>query len=174
MRVMRESESPMQGRASASRRKVWLAASAAAGLIFFYCWNSFSPADVPPMTVLSPAVESRALAASIPAATGAAHKLAVNGVVMAPASKAALISVDDRPAALFVEGQQLAEGVVLYSVNPDRVVVKRGDELLRLPLRGNGSAGSGVTTDLAPSDAPLAELPPPAGTEERRNFQSRD
>jgi hypothetical protein len=94
---------------------------------------------------------------------------------MALASKAALISIDDRPAALFVEGQQLADGVVLYSVDSDRVVVKRGDELLRLPLRGNASARSGVSvTGLAASDAPLEEAPPPAGTEERRVFQSRD
>jgi len=101
-------------------------------------------------------------------------KLAVNGVVITPALRAALISVDDRPTTLFIEGQQIVDGVVLYSLAPGGIVVKRGDELLRLQVRGVQSVGN------APRDLPAAEsvstdppLPPP-GTEERRIFQDRD
>ncbi len=82
------------------------------------------------------------------------------------ASRTALISVDGRPAASFVVGQQIVDGVVLYAVNPDRIVVKRGDDLVRLPVRGvqsAGSAGSGLT---AGGVEPVSTDPPPAGTEQ--------
>jgi hypothetical protein len=51
----------------------------------------------------------------------------------------------------------------LYAVNPDRIVVKRGDDLLRLPVRGvqsAGSSGSELSVEPVPTD------PPPAGTEQ--------
>lgn len=93
---------------------------------------------------------------------------------MGPTSKAALISVDDRPAVLFVEGEQIADRVILYAVNPNRIVVKRGDELLRFPLRRLESTGD------APGPLPAAEADstepqvPPPGTEERRLYQSQN
>jgi hypothetical protein len=73
------------------------------------------------------------------------------------ASRTALISVDDRPAVPFVEGQQIVDGVVLYAVNPDRVVVKRGEDLLRFPVRGAqsaGSAGNELPAEPVPTDVP--------------------
>jgi len=89
-------------------------------------------------------------------------KLAVNGVIITAASRTALISVDDRPAVPFVEGQQIADGIILYSVKRDRIEVKRGDDLVRLPLRGvqsSGSAGNGLSTgrlEPVPGDQPPA------------------
>ena len=98
---------------------------------------------------------------------------------MAPASRAALIAVDDKPATVFVEGAQVADGLVLLSVGPDRIMVKRGDEILRLPVRGGGSTegvAGGLDAGNSNSDyAPILQTPlPPAGTEERRIYQSRD
>jgi hypothetical protein len=91
---------------------------------------------------------------------------------MAPASRAALISVDARPAALFAEGEQLADGVVLVSINPNWVVVKRGNELLQLPVRGNGSPASAAGgLDVA---APAFYEAPLTRGEERRTYQNRD
>jgi hypothetical protein len=102
--------------------------------------------------------------------------------MITPASRAALISVDDRPATLFVEGQQVVDGVVLYALNPDGIVVKRGDEFLRLPLRGVQSAGSADAVQSGGSAG--VELPawatesvllsPPSATEARRTYQNRD
>lgn len=112
---------------------------------------------------------------SAPRAAASGLRLAVNGVVMAPASKAALISVDDRPATLFVEGQQIVDGVVLYAVNADRVVVKRGEEIIRLPLRGVGSTENAAGAPLAEEPLSIEPQPtPPPGTEERRTWRSRD
>jgi len=82
------------------------------------------------------------------------------------ASRTALISVDDRPAAPFVEGQQIADGLVLYSVNPDRIVVKHGDDLVRLPLRGVQSRGSAGSELSAGGMEPVPTDPRPAGSEQ--------
>ena len=106
-------------------------------------------------------------------------RLVVNGVVVAPASRAALIAVDGRPAALFAEGAQVADGFVLFSVGADRVVLKRGDELLPLRLRGKGStevvANGPDLGNPSPDDSTIIQRPlPPAGTEERANYRSRD
>ena len=91
--------------------------------------------------------------------------MAVNGVMITATSRIALISVDDRPAAPFVEGQQIIDRVVLYAVNPDRIVVKRGDDLVSLPLRRVPSAGS-AASELSAGGAELVSTdPPPAGTE---------
>ncbi len=80
---------------------------------------------------------------------------------------------------LFVEGGQVADGLVVLSVGPDRVVGKGGDELLRLPLRGKGStesAASGLGTgDSSTDNPPILQTPlPPPGTEERRIWRSRN
>ena len=98
---------------------------------------------------------------------------------MAPASRSALIAVDDKPTSLFVEGAQLGDGLVLVSVGPDRIVVKRGNELLRVPVRGKGptegAAGGPDNAELGLDGLPIIPTPqPPPGTEERRTWQNRD
>ena len=146
----------------------------------FYYWAPGDPPESGPVTPDNVPVVSMPPKAPVPARGAESQvRLVVNGVVMAPASRSALIAVDDKPAALFVEGAQVGDGLVLLSVGPDRVVVKRGDELLRLPLRGKGStegAASGLDAGESNSDSPpVLETPlPPPGTEERRIYQGRD
>jgi len=145
----------MISRTPKSRRTIWISVSLAAGLILFYYYYSRAPADsssAPPAVETGVPFSSADSATSVPGpatvrdaahpAVASAPKLAVKGVMITPASRAALISVDDRPAILYVEGQQVADGVVLYALNPGGVVIKRGDDLLRLPLRSVQSAGS--------------------------------
>jgi len=187
----------MEARTPRSRRTVWISVSAAVGLIFLYYYSSRSPVDSSPAPAAGSATESGvpsfsgrsamitpapAVGSDPPRQAASALKLAVNGVMITPASRAALISVDDRPATLFVEGQQVVDGVVLYALNPDGIVVKRGDELLRLPLRGVQSAGSADAVQSGGSAG--VELPawatesvllsPPSATEARRTYQNRD
>ena len=160
----------------------WIAVAAAIGLPGWYYWALDDPPvsgsamrdNVPVISMSSKTTRP----APVPVA-GSRVRLVVNGVVVAAASRAALIAVDDRPAALFAEGAQVADGLVLFSVGADRIVVKRGDELLRLPLRGKGSAeGAANAIDRGDSSSDYSTVPqtplPPAGTEERRIYQSRD
>ena len=172
----------MKANTPRARRLAWISVSAAAGLLFFYFYTSLSQVDPSPVPAAGPNVKSSDLSFSgrrtpieaapvvdrgpTPQAATSELKLAVNGVMITAASRTALISVDGRPAAPFVVGQQIVDGVVLYAVNPDRIVVKRGDDLVRLPVRGvqsAGSAGSGLT---AGGVEPVSTDPPPAGTEQ--------
>ena len=161
-----------------ARRLAWILVSALAGSIFFYFYASSSQVDPSPAPAAGPNAKSGDLPFSgrrtltepapvidrdpAPQVAASEFKFAVNGVMITAAARTALISVDGRPAAPFVEGQQIGDGVVLYAVNPDRVVVKRGDDLVRLPVRGVrsvGNPGSGLSMEPVPAD------PPPASTE---------
>ena len=166
----------MEAKIPRARWQVWISVSATAGLVFFYLYASRWQFDPSPTTTASPDAKSSDPSFSghrtpikpapvvsgdrTPEAARSEFKLAVSGVMITSASRTALISVDDRPAAAFAEGQQIVDGVVLYAVNPDRIVVKRGDDLVRLAVRGVQSAES------AASELPSAasELPS-AGTE---------
>src|ERR1700694_3614822 len=137
---------PMEAKTQRARRLVWISVSAVAvaGLIFYYFYASRSQVDPSPAPAATPDAKSSDLSFSgRPTLTEAApavdrgprpqvaaseFKLAVNGVMITAAARTALISVDGLPAAPFVEGQQIVDGVVLYAVNPDRIVVKRGDD----------------------------------------------
>jgi hypothetical protein len=149
-----------------ARRIAWISVSALAGLMFFYFYASTSQVDPSPAPAAGPNVKSGDLPIDrdpAPQVAASEFKFAVNGVMITAAARTALISVDGRPAAPFVEGQQIGDGVVLYAVNPDRVVVKRGDDLVRLPVRGvqsAGNPGSGLSIEPVPTD------PPPASTEQ--------
>ena len=148
----------MQAKTQTARRLAWISVSAVAGLMFFYFYASRSQVDPSPAPAADANVKSSDLPLSgrrtltepgpvvrrdpTPQATGDEFRLAVNGVMITAAARTALISVDGRPAAPFAEGQQIVDGVVLYAVNPDRIVVKRGEDLVRLPVRGGQSAGS--------------------------------
>jgi hypothetical protein len=166
-----------------ARRRLlaWIAVAAVVVLPALYYWTpGESPGSGAAMPDNVPVVSMPS--ASTPAPERGANspvRLVVNGVVMAPASRSALIAVDDKPATLFAEGAKVGDGLVLLSVGPDRIVVKRGDELLRLPLRGKGSTegvASGLDGGESNSDnPPMLETPlPPPGTEERRIYQGRD
>jgi len=157
-------------------------ASAVAGLIFFYFYASRSQVDPSPAPAADPNVKTTDLPFSerrtltepgtvvdrgpTPQVGASELKLAVNGVMITAAARTALISVDGRRAAPFVVGQQIVDGVVLYAVNPDRIVVKRGDDLVRLPVRGVQSAGSADSGLSAEGVEPVPTDPPPAGTEQ--------
>jgi len=165
-----------------ARWLVWIPVSALAALISYYFYGSRSHVDASP----APAAGSDAISGdpSLPrprspieaapvvdgnaAPHGAASepKLVVNGVMITAKSRTALISVDDRPAAAFLEGQQIANGVVLHSVSPDRVVIKRGDDLVRLPLRGAQSSGSAGSLQSAGSPESIPTDLPQAGSEQ--------
>jgi hypothetical protein len=169
----------MMAQTRRARRLAWISVSALAGLIFYYFYDSRSqvdpssaPAVVPDTKSSDPSRSGRRSSIEVgpvvdrnapPQVAASESKLAVNGVMITAASRTALISVDDRPAVPFVEGQQIADGVVLYSVGPDRIEVKRGDDLVRLPLRGvqsPGNAGNGLSgggLQPVPSDQPPAE-----------------
>jgi hypothetical protein len=191
-----EPRTPMQTRTPGASWFVRISASVAAGLIFFYFYSSrpqpdqsSAPAAGPYEQSGSPAISERRAPSEPPAladrhpplqAATSELKVSVNGVMITPSSKSALISVEGRPATVFVEGQQILDGVVLYAVNPDRISVKRGDELVPLTLRGTPSAGNAGALQSAEA-AGGAELvsavqtPPPApGTEERRMWQSQN
>lgn len=160
----------MEARTPRLHRIVWISVSAAVGFIFFYYYSSRSPVDSLPEPVGGPVAESgvlslsgrSAMIAPAPAvgrdparqAAASTPKLAVNGVMITPASRAALISVDGRPPTLFAEGEQIVDGVVLYALDPGGIVVKRGDGLLRLPLRGVPSAGGADAVQSAGSADP--------------------
>ena len=177
----------MISRTPKSRHTVWISVSLAAGLIFYYYYSSRSPVGSSPAPATDATVETGAPFSSRHAATTApglvsvrdvapraaasAPKLAVKGVMITPASRAALISVDDRPATLYVEGQQVADGVVLYALSPGGIVVKRGDELLRLPLRGVQSAGS---ADAVQSGGGADAVQSAEGTDASRFVRSPD
>jgi hypothetical protein len=169
---------PMKAKTQRTRRLFWMSVSAVAGLIFYF-YASRSQLDPSPAPAAGSNVKSSDLSFSgrrtlieaapvvdrdpAPQVAASEFKLAVSGVMITAASRTALISVDDRPAAPFVEGQPIVDGIVLYAVNPDRIVVKRGDDLLRLPVRGvqsAGSSGSELSVEPVPTD------PPPAGTEQ--------
>jgi len=162
-----------------ARRLAWILVSALAGAIFFYFYASSSQVDPSPASAAGPSVKSgdilfsgrRTLTEPRPVVdrdttrqvAASDFKLAVNGVMITAAARTALISVDGRPAAPFVEGQQIADGVVLYAVNSDRIAVKRGDSLERLPVRGVqpvGNPGSELSVE------PVSTDPPPARTEQ--------
>jgi hypothetical protein len=165
-----------------ARRLAWISVSALAGLIFYYFYDSRPQVDPSPATAASPDAKSTDPSLSgrrspievgpvvdrnaPPQGAASESKLAVSGVMITAASRTALISVDDRPAVPFVEGQQIADGVVLYSVRRDRIEVKRGDDLVRLPLRGvqsPGNAGNGLSAgglEPVPSDQPGYEQGP--------------
>jgi hypothetical protein len=162
-----------------ARRLAWISVSALAGLIFYYFYDSHSQVDPSPAPTAVPDTKSSDPSLSgrrspieaapvvdrsaPPRVAASESKLTVNGVMITAASRTALISVDDRPAVAFVEGQQIADGVILYSVRRDRIEVKRGDDLVRLPLRGvqsSGSAGNGLSAEglqPVPSNQPPAE-----------------
>lgn len=171
------------------RWAVWISAAAAAGLIVFLYY--FTIGETPPARAPGAALEPDA---SVPygrsataepapqegwgaASVGTASelKLAVSGVMIAPASRGAVISIGGQPARLFAEGEKIADGVVLRTVNPDRVVVDRGGELLRFRVLA-ASEGSGPAVlrdaDAAPDEQPVPI--PPLGTEERRARQSQN
>lgn len=164
------------------RRLGWISVSALAGLIFYYFYDSHSqvdpspaPAAVPGANSSDPSLSGRRSpieAAPVvdsnapPQGTASESKLAVNGVMITAASRTALISVDDRPAVPFLEGQQIADGVILYSVRRDRIEVKRGDDLVRLPLRAVQSSGSADGAISGGGLEPVPTDPPPAGTEQ--------
>jgi hypothetical protein len=183
----------MEAKAQKSRRTVWISVSAAVGLIVLYYYSSRSLVDSSPLPAAGPVAEYGAHSLTGPAAmiapapaigvkpapqaAASALNLAVNGVMITPVSRAALVSVDDRYATLFVEGQEIVDGVVLYALDRDGIVVQRGDTLLRLPLRGARSAdhapGGLPASKSVSTDPALPTLPPP-GTEERRIYQSQN
>ena len=180
----------MEAKTPRARWQVWISVSAAAGLIFFYLYASRWQFDPSPTTTASPDAKSSDPSFSghrtpikpapvvsgdrTPEAAKSGFKLAVSGVMITEAARTALISVDDRPAVPFVEGQQIVDGVVLYTVNRDRIVVKRGDDLVRLPVRGvqsARSAGSELPTWVA---EPASTDPPPPGTEQKPRPRDSD
>ena len=168
---------------------VWISVLAAAGLIFYYFYASRSQVDPPPAPAAGPSVKSSDLSFSgrrtpteaapavdrppAPQVAASEFKLAVSGVMITAASRTALISVDDRPAAPFAEGQQIVDGVVLYAVSPDRIVVKRGDDLVRLPVRGVQSAGS-AGSELPGGAEPASTDQPAPGTPEGARRRDSD
>ena len=180
----------MQGHTPRARRRVWISVSAVAALVFSYFYASRLQVDPSPPPAAGPNAEPSAPSFSgprtpiepapvadrdpAPKEATSESRLAVNGVMITAASRAALISVDDRPAALFVEGQQIVDGVVLYAVNPDRIVVKRGEDLVRLPLRGVQSAGSAGRGFSAAGVEPVPTDPPRAGTEQEPRRRDSD
>jgi len=180
----------MEAKTPRARWQVWISVSAAAGLIFFYLYASRWQSDPSPAPTASPDAKPSDPSFSghrtpikpapvvsgdrTPEAAWSEFKLAVSGVMITSASRTALISVDDRPAAPFAEGQQVVDGVVLYAVNPDRIVVKRGDDLVRLPVRGVQSAESAASglpsasTELPAWVAdPASTDSPPPGTDQK-------
>jgi Type II secretion system protein C len=172
------------------RRVAWISIPAAAGLILSFYYGSRS--EPSPAQAAGPASESaatsitgrtatggpalEAIRNAAPRATWSESKLVVNGVVIAPASKGALISLGDQPARLVAEGDTLVDGVVLRAVNPNFVVVERGGELQRFPVLGGASASNGPSAlpdvELDSTDPPVPI--PPLGTEERRAYQSQN
>jgi type II secretory pathway component PulC len=180
----------METKTRRARWLVWISVSAAAGLIFYYFYASRSQVDPSPAPAATPDAKSSDLSFSgrptlteaapvvkkgpIPQAPTSESKLAVNGVMITTAARTALISVDDRPAAPFVEGQQIVAGVVLYAVNPDRIVVKRGGDLVRLPVRGAQSPGSAGSELPDGGAGPASTDPPPPGTEEEVRRRDSD
>jgi Type II secretion system protein C len=180
----------MEARTQGARRVVWISVLAAAGLIFYYFYASRSQVDPPPAPAAGPSVKSSDLSFSVrrtpteaapaadrppaPQVAASEFKLAVNGVMITAAARTALISVDDRPAAPFAEGQQIVDGVVLYAVSPDRIVVKRGDDLVRLPVRGVQSAGSAGSELPAGGAEPASTRGPPPGAEEEVRRRDSD
>ena len=172
----------MEAKTRRARRLVWISVSALVGLIFYYFYGSPPQVDPSPAPAASPDAKSNDPSLSgrrspievapavdrnaAPHGAASEFKLAVNGVMITAASRTALISVDDRPAVPFVEGQKIADGVVLYSVRPDRIVVKQGDDLVRLPLRGVQSQGSAGSELSAGGLVPVPTDPPPAGSEQ--------
>src|SRR5882762_4964140 len=177
----------MQAKTQTARRLAWISVSAVAGLMFLYFNAARSKVDPSPAPAADANVKSSDLPLSgrrtltepgpvvrrdpTPQATGDEFRLAVNGVMITAAVRTALVSVDGRPAAPFAEGQQIVDGVVLYAVNPDRIVVKRGDDLLRLPVRGAQSS-RGAVSELTAGVAPTG--PPPPGTEEKTRVRDSD
>ncbi len=177
---------PMEAKMPRARRLVWISVSALAGLMSYYFYDSRSQVDPSPAPAAAPGTESGGPSFSghrtpiepapvvdggpTPQVASSEFKLAVNGVMITAASRSALISVDDRPAAPFVEGQQIIDGVVLHAVNPDGIVVKRGDDLVRLPLRRAPSAGELSSGGVEP----VSTDPPPAGTEQRPRRRDSD
>jgi type II secretory pathway component PulC len=168
----------MEAKTPRPRWQVWISVSAAAGLIFFYLYASRWQFDPSPTPTASPDAKSsdpsfsghRTPIKPAPVVSGdrtSEFKLAVSGVMITAASRTALISIDDRPAAPFVEGQQIVDGVVLNAVNPDRIVVKRGDDLVRLPVRGVQSAESARSELPAWVAEPASTDPPSPGTEQK-------
>jgi len=160
---------------------VWIPVSGLAGLMLYYFDGSRTQVDAPPAPVAGPGTKSSDRSTSwrrspievapvvetnaAPQGAAREFKLVVNGVMITAGSSTALISVDDRPAAPFLEGQQIANGVLLYSVRADRVEVKRGDDLVRLPVRG-GVQASGRSEQSAGGLASIPSDPPPAGSEQ--------
>ena len=168
----------MRASALRTRRVAWISIAAGAALVYLFHYTSRSD-PLPPAA--SPVSERSAIVAPAPSSESAPGdaaselKLTVNGVIIGPVSRGALISLGDQPDRLIAEGGRIADGVVLTAVNPDRVVVKRGGELLRFRVRGAVSgSGPGALPDAAADSTDPAEPTPPAGTEERRHFQSRD
>jgi len=161
-----------------SRRAAWISALAAAVLFLAYYYNTSGPqADLPspPKSASDVQVPRTVSESPVREAAPRAPKFALNGVVMVPASKAALISVDGRPAALFMEGQPIGDGVLLYAVRPDGITIKRDGELERLPLRRSESTGSTFGGVVATEPTAIEPSPvPPAGTEERRIYQGQN
>jgi len=180
----------MEAKTPRARWQVWISVSAAAGLIFFYLYASRWQFDPSPTTTASPDAKSSDRSFSghqtpikpapvvsgdrTPEAVRSGFELAVSGVMITAASRTALISVDDRPAAPFVEGQQIVDGVVLYTVSPDRIVVKRGDDLVRLPVRGVQSARSAGSELPAWVAEPASIDPLSPGTEQERRPRDSD
>ncbi|TMH41856.1 MAG: hypothetical protein E6H49_16620 [Betaproteobacteria bacterium] len=157
-----------------ARWLVWIPVSALAGLLLYYFHGSRPQVDASPAAAAGsdaksadPSLSSRrSPIEAAPQRAASEFKLVVNGVMITAGSRTALISVDDRPAAPFLEGQQIADGVVLHSVRPDRVMVKRGDDLLRLPLRGVQSSGSAGSEQSAGGLESIPTDLPPAGSEQ--------
>lgn len=178
-------------------RLVWISVLAVAGLMFFYLYASRSPLEssstapsagsnaesTVPSLPRHPAKIEPATAVGrdpSPQAATSEFKLTVNGVLITRASRAALISVDDRTEGVFVVGQQIVDGVVLDAVNPDRIVVKRGGDLVSVPLqsvrsRASAQSAAKALDELSAEGAEVVPIDlPPAGREERRTYQNRD
>ena len=157
-----------------ARWLVWIPVSALAGLLLYYFHGSRPQVDASPAAAAvsdaksaDPSLSSRrSPIEAAPQRAASEFKLVVNGVMITAGSRTALISVDDRPAVPFAEGQQIVDGIILYSVKRDRIEVKRGDDLVRLPLRGvqsSGSAGSELSAGVL---EPVPSDPPPAGSDQ--------
>jgi len=161
---------------------VWIPVSALAGLLLYYFYGPPPQVDALPAPAAGsdakssdPSLPSRQSPIEVapvvdtnaaPQGAASEFKLVVNGVMITAGSRTALISVDDRPAAPFLEGQQIADGVLLYSVRADRVEVKRGDDLVRLPVRGVQSSGSAGSERSAGDLESIPTDLPPAGSEQ--------
>ncbi len=63
-------------------------------------------------------------------------KLIVNGVIAAAERGLALISSDGKPQELFAVGMEILPGVQLAEVQPDRIVLKRGNLFEKFMLEG--------------------------------------